>query len=47
MDNGSDLHTAHGNQAVQEIYNDFLGEPGGELSRELLFTSFSKREVLL
>ncbi len=47
MDNGSDLHTAHGNQAVQEIYNDFLGEPGGELSRELLFTSFTKREVLL
>ena len=47
MDNGSDLHTAHGNQAVQEIYNDFLGEPGGELSRELIFTSFTKRKVLL
>jgi iron only hydrogenase large subunit-like protein len=47
LDNGSDLNTAHGNQAVQEIYNDFLGEPGGELSQELLFTSFTKRMVLL
>lgn len=47
MDNGSDLHTAHGNQVVQDIYNVFLEEPGGELSRELLYRSYTKREVLL
>ena len=47
MDNGSELHTAHDNPLVQDIYMDFLGEPGGELSRELLYTTFTKREVLL
>lgn len=47
MDNGSNLHTAHGNQVVQNIYNEFLEEPGGELSRELLYTTYTKREVLL
>ena len=47
IDNGSDLHTAHGNQIVQDIYNEFLEEPGGELSRELLYTTYTKREVLL
>jgi len=47
MDNGSELHTAHQNQLVQDIYKDFLGEPGGKLSRELLYTTFTKREVLL
>lgn len=47
MDNGSDLHTAHGNQGVQDIYKEFLGEPGGELSRKLFYTNYSKRDVLL
>ena len=47
MDNGSELHSAHLNQQVQEIYKEYLGEPGGEKSRELLYTTFTKREVLL
>ncbi len=47
LDNGSELQTAHQNQPVQHIYRDFLGEPGGPLSRELLYTTFFKREVLL
>jgi NADH-quinone oxidoreductase subunit G/NADP-reducing hydrogenase subunit HndD len=47
MDNGSELHSAHLNQQVQEIYREYLGEPGGEKSRELLYTTFTMREVLL
>ncbi len=47
LDNGSKLHTAHNNQVVQDIYRDFLGEPGGTLSQELLYTTYSKRDVLL
>ena len=47
LDNGSKLHTAHDNQVVKDIYQDFLGEPGGKLSQELLYTTYSKREVLL
>jgi len=47
MDNGSELHTAHGNRVVKDIYNGFLGEPGGKLSRELFYTTYAKREVLL
>jgi len=47
LDKGSKLHTAHGCKLVQEIYRDKLKEPGGKLSRELFYTSYSKREVLL
>jgi len=47
MDNGSNLHTAHQSSPVQKLYEDLLGEPGGEKSRDLLYTSFSRREVLL
>ena len=47
LDNGSELHTAHQNQPVQDIYRELLGAPGGPLSRELFYTTFVKREVLL
>ncbi len=47
LDNGSKLHTAHQSPSIQKIYNEVLGEPGGEKSQELLFTTFKKREVLL
>lgn len=47
MDNGSKLHTAHANKVILDIYRDYLGEPGGKLSRDLFFTGYSKREVLL
>ena len=46
MDNGAEIHAAHQNPSVQKIYSDFLGEPGGELSRNLLYTNFTPREVL-
>lgn len=47
MDNSSKLHAAHANEAIGQIYRDYLGEPGGKLSREMLFTMYSRREVLL
>jgi iron only hydrogenase large subunit-like protein len=47
LDNSSSLHVAHGNPALQECYRKFLQKPGGKLSRDLLRTSFTKREGLL
>jgi len=47
MDNRSKNHTAHGDPLVQEIYRDMLKEAGGQLSHDLFYTSYSKREVLL
>jgi iron only hydrogenase large subunit-like protein len=47
IDNSSILHTAHQSQAIQKIYKEILGEPGGVKSHEMLYTSFTKREVLL
>ena len=47
IDNSSNLHTAHQSPSIQLIYKEVLGEPGGEKSQEMLYTSFTKREVLL
>jgi iron-only hydrogenase group A len=47
LDNSSSLHTAHGSPALQKCYHDYLVEPGGKLSLDLLHTTFTKREVLL
>ena len=47
IDNGSKLHTAHQSPAIQKIYQEILGEPGGEKSRDLFNTSYTRREVLL
>jgi len=47
MDNRSKNHTAHVDPLVQEIYRDMLKEAGGQLSHDLFYTSYSKREVLL
>ncbi len=46
IDNSSKLHTAHQSPAIQKIYKEVLGEPGGVKSHEMLYTSFTKREVL-
>jgi hypothetical protein len=47
MDNGSKVHTAHSCRHIQEIYGHMLDEPGGQLSRELFYTMYSKRELRL
>ena len=36
---------AHENPYVQKLYEDFLGEPGGEKSEELLHTSYRPRAM--
>ena len=46
MDNGGTVQTVHHNPDVKRIYDEVLGEPGGKMSREHLFTVFAKREVL-
>jgi len=47
LDNASSIHSAHGCPSLQRFYHDFLGEPGGKLSRDLLYTVYTKREVML
>ncbi len=47
MDNGASIHGAHNNPTVVQIYDEFLKEPGSQLSRQHLYTTFSKRDVLL
>ena len=46
LDNSSSLFTAHGSPSLEGFYQSCLGEPGGELSKDLLHTAFAKREVL-
>jgi NADH-quinone oxidoreductase subunit G/NADP-reducing hydrogenase subunit HndD len=43
-DSAEALRTAHDNPAVQALYRDFLGEPLGEKSHELLHTHYHGRE---
>jgi iron-only hydrogenase group A len=40
-----DLRKSHENPAVKALYADFLGEPLGHLSHELLHTSYSRRVI--
>ena len=47
IDNGSSIHTAHENRLIQELYTNYLGEPGGKVSKDLFYTVYTKREVLL
>lgn len=42
LDNGSSLQSAHGNPSLQEFYRDYLGGPGGKLSRDLLYTLYNE-----
>jgi NADH-quinone oxidoreductase subunit G/NADP-reducing hydrogenase subunit HndD len=39
------LRKSHENPAVKALYAEFLGEPLGHLSHELLHTSYTKRPV--
>ena len=36
---------SHKNSQINKLYEEFLGEPNGHLSHELLHTSYSKREI--
>jgi iron-only hydrogenase group A len=45
LDKESTLRVSHKNEAVQRLYDEFLGEPLGEKSHKLLHTHYHKREV--
>ncbi|HHT66792.1 MAG TPA: 4Fe-4S dicluster domain-containing protein [Erysipelotrichaceae bacterium] len=40
------IRQSHNNKDIQRLYKDFLGEPGSELSEELLHTSYDADRVL-
>ncbi len=41
------LRKSHQNQAVKRLYDEYLGQPGGHLSHELLHTHYTDRSDLL
>ena len=47
IDDKESLKTSHKNPEIVELYREFLGEPLGHLSHELLHTHYHKRDVLL
>ncbi|HQP92635.1 MAG TPA: iron hydrogenase small subunit, partial [Thermoanaerobaculia bacterium] len=46
IDRDGPVRTSHGNESVQRLYREFLGEPLGELSHHLLHTHYEAREVV-
>ena len=46
IDRDAPLRAAHGNPAVQKVYEEFLGEPLGEKSHALLHTHYRTRDVV-
>ena len=46
-DTKDSIKVPYKNPAIIELYNDFLGEPFGEMSAKLLHTSYKKRDVAL
>jgi NADH-quinone oxidoreductase subunit G/NADP-reducing hydrogenase subunit HndD len=46
IDRKEQVRTSHANQEVAQLYREFLGEPLGERSHELLHTHHVPREVL-
>jgi len=45
MDNSGSVQEAHHNPAVEQVYHEFLKEPGSPASKEHLYTTFSKKEL--
>jgi NADP-reducing hydrogenase subunit HndD len=41
------VRVSHDNQAIKRLYSEFLGEPLGEKSHQLLHTHYAPREVLI
>jgi iron-only hydrogenase group A len=46
IDGEAEVRTSHNNEAVQDLYKDFLGKPLGEKSHHLLHTNYAERKVL-
>ena len=47
IDRDALLRTSHENPSIKRIYEEFLGEPLGHRSHELLHTKYAPREVVL
>ena len=47
IDEAEKLRTSHANSEVQRLYDEYLGEPNGHLSHELLHTKYQKRDPLV
>ncbi|MGD9978864.1 MAG: [FeFe] hydrogenase, group A [Bacteroidales bacterium] len=47
IDEAETVKCSHKNPQVQEIYTTFLGEAGSDKAKNLLHTTFTKRDVLL
>jgi iron-only hydrogenase group A len=47
IDRDEAVRTSYSNKAVARLYKEFLGEPLGPKSRELLHTCYTKREAMI
>ena len=45
LDQSEHLRIAHGNPEIKRLYREFLGEPGSDIAREVLHTTFTPRKV--
>lgn len=41
-DRNKSIRLSYKNPSIQKIYNDYLGEPGGERAHHLLHTTYGK-----
>jgi NADH-quinone oxidoreductase subunit G len=46
-DQKAEFRCSHQNPYIQQVYSDFLGEPGGHKAHKLLHTSYQARELYL
>jgi iron-only hydrogenase group A len=47
MDEKSTIQSAHNNSVAEKFYSEYLGKPYGNKAREILHTSYRKRDILL
>jgi NADH-quinone oxidoreductase subunit G/NADP-reducing hydrogenase subunit HndD len=47
IDENATIKVSHKNPEIMELYDNFLGEPLGHKSHELLHTTYTKRDVML
>jgi NADH-quinone oxidoreductase subunit G/NADP-reducing hydrogenase subunit HndD len=47
IDRDERIRTAHGNESVQRLYREFLGNPLSHRSHELLHTHYARRDVIV
>lgn len=45
LDKNAAIRKSHENPSIKEVYDTYLGEPGGERAHHLLHTTYVKREI--